>query len=281
MGVDVHLLVRGETGLFGCQADGLGGVASLGMGGGVVVSVAGVAIAANLGINLGTPFTGALFAFENQDAGTFAHHEAFAAGVEGDRSRQRVLVLCEGLHVVETGQGNVADGALGTAANHGVGTSFAYQAVSLAHGMGAGGASRHDGQVGALAVVLDGHVARPDVGNHHGDEVRRHAARAFLQQFGMLGVEGLDATDTRTDGAAYAHGLHVLANLQTAVCHGLMGGSQGKEGVHVVAAGGASVDIVVFGIEVFHFTGHMDGQCVAVGSGDGGDAAAACYQPFP
>ena len=84
VGVDVHLLGRLETGLFGSQADGLGGVAAFGVGCCIVVSVAGVAVAAYFGVNLGTAFAGAFLAFQNQDAGTFSHHEAFAAGVEGD-----------------------------------------------------------------------------------------------------------------------------------------------------------------------------------------------------
>ena len=187
----------------------------------------------------------------------------------------------EGFHVVEAGQGNVADGALSTAAYHGVGAAFADEAVGLAHGVCAGGTGRHYRQVRALAVILDGHVGRADVGNHHGDKVGRHTAGAFFHQFGVLGVEGLDAADTRTYGAADAHGLDVGANLQAAVGHGLMGGSKGKEGVHVIAAHGAFVKVVVLGVEIFHLGSHVDGESVAVGCSNRGYSATAFNQSVP
>ena len=52
------------------------------------------------------------------------------------------------------------DGGLRAAGDDGVGIAVANGAERLADGVGAGGAGRHHGQAGALAVVADGDVAR-------------------------------------------------------------------------------------------------------------------------
>ena len=153
-----------------------------------------------------------------------------------------------------------------------IGTALLDEAVGLAHAVGACGASRYHGDVGALGVVGDGHVAACDVADHLGDEERRDAAQAVLQLAGVLTLEGGDAADTAADGGAEAGGVDILAHTQTAVLHGLGGCREGIEGERVVVANHGLLDAVVFWFEAFHLGGDLDRQVLAVDLGDVVDA---------
>ena len=93
VGVDVKTLGSVEPGALHGLDDGARDAARLGVGARDVVSVAGVAVAHDLGQNLGSARTGMLEFLKHDDACALAHHEAVAACVERAARRFGVGVL--------------------------------------------------------------------------------------------------------------------------------------------------------------------------------------------
>ena len=275
------MLTGFETSLFQCQAHGFGSAATLGVRGGVVVGIAGVAITADLGVELGTAFLCKFLALKDKDARTFAEHEAVATAVEGQGGCHGVFGSGEGFHVVEAADCHLADRCFGTAGDDGVGTTLTDEAIGLAYGVGACGTSRYNGQVGTLGVVGDGDVAACDIGNHFGNEEGRDATHAVLHEVGVLALEGLYAADTAADGNAESARVDVLTHFETAVVHGLVGCGESVEGVDVVVTDHGLLDAVVLGMEVLDFGGDFDGQVGVVDFSDEIDAAFAVDNAVP
>ena len=170
------------------------------------------------------------------------------------------------VRVGETAYGERVDRSLGAAGDDGVGIAVLDGAVSLACRVSTRGASRHDGQTHALSVELDGDVTRRDIGYHHGDEQRRNAMYALVQQLLRLGDEGLQTADARTDVGSQTLGVDILAADQTAVHHRLIGRSHGVLAIHVAATHIGRVEAVGRGIEVLHLTCNFYGQIVILES---------------
>ena len=181
-------------------------------------------------------------------------------------SLRGVVRAGQSLAVCETAYGERVDRSLGATGDDGVGIAVLDGAVSLACRVSTRGASRHDGQTHALSVELDGDVTRRDIGYHHGDEQRRNAMHALVQQLLRLGDEGLQTADARTDVGSQTLGVDILAADQTAVHHRLIGRSHGVLAIHVAATHIGRVEAVGRRIEVLHLTRNLYGQIVILES---------------
>ena len=80
--------------------------------------------------------------FENQTAGTFAHHESVTACAERTAGTLRVIVAGrEGMHGIETTHAAREDGSFGTTGNDDVRLAQTDQVEGVSQCVGRGGAS--------------------------------------------------------------------------------------------------------------------------------------------
>ena len=106
------------------------------MGRGDVVGVGRKSVANNFSINFGTACTGVLQLLQNEDAGTFSHHEAVASGGEGARSGHKVVVAGgKGSHGVESANATFQDSGFGAAGKDEVSLSKLDEMVCVHNGI--------------------------------------------------------------------------------------------------------------------------------------------------
>ena len=141
-----------------------------------MISIIGVAVAHDLGINVRTARLRMFHALEYQHAGALAHHKAVAVCIERAASRRRIGVggQCAAGRKACNGIGD--NGRLGAAREDRVGIAVLDGAERLAHRMGRSRAGSHDGQGRALCLMANRDIARSHVGDHHRNHVWRCAA---------------------------------------------------------------------------------------------------------
>ena len=270
--VDVEALLGLHAALLHGQPDGAGDAGSLGVGARDVIGVVGVAVAHELGIDVGAARDRVLPLLEDEHAGALAHDEAVALRVERAARGGGVGVGGEGAAAGEAGDGLRHDGRLGAAGENGVGVAVLDRAEGLAHGVGGGGAGGHDGQGGAERLVADGNVAGGHVGDHHRDHERGGAARTAVGDDVHVVGEGVDAAHARAHVDAQALAVDGVLGVEAGVGHRLVGGHErvlGKEvqvrGLLLAEKGGA--------VEVLDLGRDLDLEVLGVEVGDGADAA--------
>ena len=281
MGIDVPDGLGGQTGVAQGVLHGAGH-AFAGIGGsGHVESVVGSAVAHHFGVDLGAAGLGVFQFFQLQQAGAFTDDEAVAGAVEGTGGLGRLVIVMagKGLQGREAGHAQRRHRGFHTA---GDGRADAAQ-QDLAEGGadavdgGSTGGGGHD--VGAFGAGEDGDLAGAHVGDEHGDQEGRNLAGTTLQQLGVVGLDGLQATQADAQDDAHVVGVVVIDD-QAGVFEELLGGHHGELGEAVHAAGLFGRD-EIFGNEVFHFAGNARVIVGGIEKGDGADTGFAGKQALP
>ena len=279
MGVDVKTLGSVKPGALHGLDDGARDAARLGVGARDVVSVAGVAVAHDLGQNLGSARTGMLEFLKHDDACALAHHEAVAACVERTARRLGVGVLGQRFSIRETGHGFGYERSLGATGNDGVGVAVLDGAERLADRVCRGGTGGHHGQGGAIELLPDGDFAGCHVRDHHGDHEGRDAAcAAGAHDVDIVGV-GLHASDARTNVDAHVVAIAGALGVKTGLRDGFVGGDECvlDEEIHVARVASESLGAV----EVLDLSGYLDLEVGRVESRDGADAVLSSDEGVP
>ena len=282
MGVDVDDLVFQvlDARFLQRQLEGADGTLRFRVRSGDVVGVAGVAVAHNLGVDLGPSGLGVLILLQDQDARAFAHDKAAAALVEWGAGLFRVLAGGQRLAVGKACNANRVDCGLCSARDDGVGIAVAHRAECLTDGICGGCAGGYNRQIWSLCVVTDGDVAARDVADHHWDQKRRDMARTALKELEALVGDGVDAAASAADIDAKALRLDVLAGFEPGILH-CLGGSRhrvlGKQ-VHLSDLGFFNV---LQRVEVLDLCTQLYLKIGYIKLGDGTDAALAGLERLP
>ena len=215
--------------------------------------------------------------FEHEHGRAFGHHEPAAPAVEREAGLQGVAGGGQGLDVGEAAEAERVNRGLGASGDDGVGLAVFDGPEGLADGVGAGRACRHDGKAGTLGAEPDGDVARTDIADEHGDEVRRYARYPFLDHDLGLVDEGLHASDAGADVYAETVGGDVGAGLKPALGHGLDGGAGGEAAEEVASPHGCGLHAHRDGIEILYASGDVDRQLSVFVHPFEGDYAAAAF----
>jgi hypothetical protein len=217
---------------------------------------------------------------EHHHAGALAEHKAVAVLVEGPAGPGRVVVaLRQGPGRDKAAQAHGRDAGLGAAGDHHVGLAPLDGPQGVADGVGRRGAGRGDGGVGAAQAEVDGDGAAGRVGDHLGDDERRDAAGPAVAEAVVLFLELGQPADTAAEDDAGAEGVH-LAEVDTAVAHGLDGRHQGKLGEAVQPPRHPGVEDGLR-LEVLDLPAKADLEPLGVDDGDGPDAALSVQQALP
>ena len=152
------------------------------------------------------------FAFQHEDAGALAHHEAVTACVERAARLLRAVVALGQRHArVESRDGDRADGRFGPSRDRDVHLASPDHLERLPYGVCAGGASGNGAEVGALRAEDNRHLPRRHVGQHHWHEERTDAAWAPVRQHAPLLRQGDDSSDARADDRSHPRRVHAVA----------------------------------------------------------------------
>ena len=236
MGIYIEILARTVATLFECLAYGGRSGAAVGTRSRVMICVAAVAVAADLGDDAGSPSPGVFIFLEHEHSGTLSHHEALAARIEREAGHQGVFGGAESTAVRETANRQRMDSCLGAAAYYGVRTAVPYGDIGFADRVGAGCAGCHRAEVHAPGVEAYGAVAAGHVPYHHRYEKRRHPPGAAFHIYLGLVHESLQPAYAGADIYPEPVGSYVLAADKSAVGHCLKGGGDGILTVYVVVA---------------------------------------------
>ena len=164
VGVDVPDVVRLQTGVAESVAHGTNRAPPLGVRVGHRVSIAGGAVAGELGVDGGAAGFRMLQLFEDQHATAFAQHKTIAVEVE----RPARLFRCGATgrqcrQQVEPRHAERADHAVRSPGHHHIGIAVADQFSRFTDGLGTGGASRQRGAVRPAQIELVREVSRRGV----------------------------------------------------------------------------------------------------------------------
>ena len=186
------------------------------------------------------------------------------------------------MHAVKAADAHRANRAFAAARKHHVGIAAVNHPGRLADGVQPRGAGRDRGHVRAAQVLADAHQA----GGHVDDAARNHegrnAARTAFDHGLVVVADGLQTADARTDDAAGAVALLVVADkVKAGVVEGLRGGRRGKLHVAVITAGLLGLQAAGGRIEVLDFAGDAAAEFGSVKLGDRADAAFTCQKSLP
>ena len=248
-----------------------------------VVRVVGRAVAEDLRVHLRPALLRRLQLLQHEDARALPHDEAGAQCVERTRGARWVLVLgCETSHRAEAGEDNRVHSGLGAAREYGVGVAATDQLRPLPYRRRARRARRHGGVVRPAVAERDGHLTRGGVGEHAGNEVRRHpVAAAVAQDVALLHDPG-DAADRRAEEDAHAH--RVVAPVERSIRYSLLRRRQREQHVPVQPPrllhgdDGRWVEVLDLGGDAHGITARVEraDEVDAAAPGDGGVPRLAC-----
>ncbi len=237
-----------------------------------MVRVVRCAVAEHLGVDTGAAGLRRLEVLQHEHAGTLAHDEAGAGGVERTRRAGRVLLLGgEPAHGAEPGEDQRVHAGLGAACEHRVRVAAADQLRRLADRVRAGRAGGDDGVVGPADAERDGELPARRVDEDVGQEVRRDAVRAALTEHRLLLHDPEEAADRRAEDDPDAGRVEAV---QAGVGDRLLPGREREQDVAVDAAR-------LFGrgdarrVEVLDLRGDPHGELRGVEGADEVDAALA------
>ena len=97
----------------------------------------------------------------------------------------------------------------------------------------------------------------------------------------MLAAESLYAANARSDGAAQARGVHVVAHLKATVLHGACGCRQGIKRVAVVVSYHGLVNAKFLGLELLYLGSYLHRKPLGVKRLNAVNSAAAIQQVVP
>ena len=109
-----------------------------------MISIAAVAIAANLSIDLGASLLGMFIFLKEHDARAFGDDKATAVLVERQGGSQRILGLGQSLAIGETADGNRVNTCLTTTCDDGIGITVLDGTVGLTDRVSACGTGRYN-----------------------------------------------------------------------------------------------------------------------------------------
>ena len=191
------------------DSDGAGDLLGGGIGSGNMMSVAGGSVSDYLGEYFSAAGDSVLIFFKYQYCRALAHDEASAAFIEGQGSRVLIGGCRQSLTVAEACDREGSDSRFASAADHCLSGSDGDGAIGFADGGGGGCAGGLMRYAGTLRSEANCDVSGGDVADHLGDELRRNAAGAVVQQILMLGAEGVEAADSGADIYAELLGINL------------------------------------------------------------------------
>ncbi len=218
---------------------------------------------------------------EDEDPGSFSHHESVAGRVEGTRGRLGTIVaLGERFHVGKAADRHRRDGGFRTACDHDIRVAVLDRPICITYCMSARGASRYGSVVWAFGVEHHRDDAGSDVSDEHRDEERGDLSDSALPVDVVLLLEALQSADAATDDDADAIRVHPVPLDKVRVGHGLA--RRGNRVLRVLVRSLRFLPIhVVERIEAFHFSGEPNGKLRCVELGDWRGSRLPFYQGPP
>ena len=280
VGVDELDLLGIHTRLLQGHAHGAVTAVAVGQRSRDVVGIGTLPKAGQFAVDLGAARLGVLQFFQHHHASAFAHDEAVASLVEGTRGCRGVVVAsAHGLHVAESGIGQLANNSLGAAGDHGHGIAAANHLARLANGVVGGGAGRDDSHVGAAQAIFDGEVASQGVRDDDGDEEGGHALVAAAVQKPLLAGDGGKGADAGSQQHAEMVGNGL--DLDARVVQRHLGGGMPEVLVAIQTGGHLVIDKKRHGVEVLHLSTDLGVVGGGIKESDRPDAALAGSQILP
>ena len=130
-----------------------------------------------------------------------------------------------------------------------------------------------------MQAIVDRNLSRRHVGNHHGNEERTHALRAFIKEALICAVHRLDAPNPRTNVCADPVVIHLFQiNPCILKCHPCRYNSKLRITVHALCF--LLIDIAI-DIKVLDLASNLRSIVRRVKSGDAFNAVLACEQGIP
>ena len=213
-----------------------------------------------------------LHALEHEHAGALAHHKAVAVRIERTTRRLRIGVGGERTAGRKARNGVGDNGRLGAARENRVGITVLDSTERLAHRMGRGRASSHDGQGRTLCLVADRNIARSHVGDHHRDHIRRCAAGSAIGNRVDVVDERRHAAHARSHVHAQALVVDGAFDIESCVVHGLVRSRHRKLNAGVEMFGVTLAKVLV-AVKALDLGRHLDGKGIGIEVRDRPDAA--------
>ena len=274
VGIDVETLGRLDVALGHRQRYRAGNAGSLGIGTRDVISIIGVAVAHDLGVNVRTARLRMFHALEHEHAGALAHHKAVAVCIERAASRRRIGVGGQRTAGRKACNSIGDNGRLGTAREDRIGIAMLDGAERLAHGMGRGRARGHHGQGRAFCLVADRDIARSHVGDHHRDHIGRCTARPSIGDRVDVVDKCLHAAHARAHVDAQAFVIDGAFDIKARIVHGLVRRRHRKlnAGVEML---GVTLAKVLVAVKALDLGRHLNGKRIRIEVRDRADTARA------
>ena len=238
------------------------------------------AVAGELAVDARAALFRVLVFLEHHRTGTFAQHETVAVLVPGPACASRVVVARRhGARRTEAAHREFRDGGLRAARDHDFGVAVADRLCRLADAMRGGRAGGDDGEVRALGTQHDRQVAGDHVDDGTGNEERRDAPRAILQQLVMHFLDQRQAAHARAEIDAEA-----LGRLRRHRVAGILPGLLARRHAEMDEAVHAARFLrrqVFRDVEILHLAGDLAGEARRIEAGDAGDAGLAGENGVP
>ncbi len=233
-----------------------------------MVSVGGGAVAEDFPVDAGLAAASVFEFFEDKNACALAEDKAVAAFIEWAGGAGGFFVAGgEGFHGAESAHTEGNDSGFTSTCDDEIGLGFANEAPALADGVGGGGASGDDGEVGSAQSEVHGDVAGGDIIDHHGDHKRGDFFGSTITQNGVLFLEGAETPNARSDKDACAIGVQGGA-FESCISPSFGGSAHGEVSVAIGAANVLGIFEHFYGIEVTNFACEA---AVIAGSIEGGN----------
>ena len=239
---------------------------------GDVVGVRTHAEAEKLRINGCAPLLSPFVFLQYQNACAVAEHKAVPVLVpRAAGGLRRVVAGGQRLHVGKSGYGSGRGAELGAAHDHDIGFAVLNHPRRHANVVGARGAGRDHGDVGAPVAVHDGQMATDHVDDAARHEKGRHPARPALFQGRSSLLDVVDAADAGADRESVAVRVLRVA-WQARIGNGLNAGGNAVLD-ELVATPGLLALHVELGVKIPHLSGKGDGEARGIKGVDRRNAA--------
>ena len=209
MGVDIVDVLRLHSGFLVSELHSHCAALSLGVGAGLVVCVAGAAVAAYLGVDLRAACLCVLVFLQHEEPAAVAEDEAASLRVERNGSPVNVRGARNCVHVVERSVAEADVAVLGPARDSRVKVAVLYRAESLADRLRAACAGCGDAEVASLEAGAYSHFSCGHVAYHLCYGENSHALVALVVVVLHFLFGGVDSADTAADDHADAVGVDV------------------------------------------------------------------------
>ncbi len=280
MGVDIINLGRADLGGVQGHLHAAAGTFSARCRSGQMVGIGGQAVTTNLAIDFGPSFYRGLIFLKDNDSGPLGHDEAVAILIEGAAGSGRVTVAGgQGLHDVETTDGQRRDGRFGSTGDHSVGVAALDHAESVANGVGSGRTGGDRRNIWPFGTKTDGYLPGSQVDDQHRDEEGRYLLIPAIEHGLMVFLDRRQPTEPGPDQNSDSLRV-VLGNLETRIGHGHFSRSHGvlDEQVHLFDF---FFSDELFGVEILDLSGNLGRQIRGIKPGNAINARLALQQCSP